>query len=97
MTKISLDDVKKLARLARIAITDEEATKFQSELDAILAYVKQLEDVDTTGVEPTSQVTGLVNVTRADEEIDYGVDRDGLLKNAPDSKDGYVKVRRVLE
>ncbi len=97
MTKISLDDVKKLARLARIAIDDEEAKKFQGDLDAILNYVQQLEDVDTEGVEPTSQVTGLVNVTRSDEVIDYRVDQAGLLKNAPDSKDGYIRVKRVLE
>ena len=97
MTKISLDDVKKLSKLARIALTDEQAVQFQKELDAILEYVEQLQAVDTEGVEPTSQVTGLVNVTRADEVVDYGVDREALLKNAPAQKDGYIQVRRVLE
>ena len=96
MTKISIDEVKKLARLARVAITDEEAAKFQSEIEAILEYVDQLSKVDTEGVEATSQVTGLVNVTRIDEAIDYGTTRDSLLANTPDTQDGYVKVRRVL-
>ena len=85
-----------MARLARVAITDEEAAKFQSEIEAILEYVDQLSKVDTEGVEATSQVTGLVNVTRIDEAIDYGTTRDSLLANTPDTQDGYVKVRRVL-
>lgn len=96
MTKISLDEVKKLARLARIAINEEEAKKFQKEIGAILGYVEQLQSVDTDNIEPTSQVTGLVNVTRPDEVIDYAVDHTKLLENAPDTQDGYIKVRRVL-
>ena len=85
-----------MAKLARISLTDEEAEKYRGEIEAILGYVDQLNDIDTTGVKPTSQVTGLTNVAREDTIDDYGVDRDGLLKNAPDTKDGYVKVRRVL-
>ena len=96
MTKISLDDVKKLSKLARIALTDEQAVQFQGELDAILGYVQQLQEIDTEGVEPTSQVTGLVNVTREDAPRDYGVSHDGLLKNAPQSERGYIKVKRML-
>lgn len=96
MTQISIDDVKKLARLAKISITDDEAKKYQSELDAILGYVKVLDSIDTSGVEPTSQVTGLVNVTRPDEIIDYGVSKDELLANAPETEHGYLKVKRML-
>lgn len=97
MSKISAGDVKKLAKLARIAITDEEAKKFQTELEAILGYVEQLNEINTEGVEPTSQVTGLINVTRPDEVHNYGVNRESLLKNAPAQKDGYIQVKRVLE
>ncbi len=97
MSKISLDDVKKLSKLAKIAITDEQAAKFQTELDAILEYVKQLEAVDTSGVEPTSQVTGLVNVTRPDKITSYGTTKTDLLKNAPEQESGYIKVKRVIE
>lgn len=96
MTKISHDDVKKLASLAKIAITDEEVTKFQPEIEAIIEYVEILKSIDTEGVEPTSQVTGLVNVTRPDEIVDYGVDQAGLLRNAPDREGPYLKVKRVL-
>lgn len=95
-TTISLDDVKYVAALAKIAITDEEAAKLTGELDAILGYVRQLDAVDTTGLEPTYQVTGLKNVTRPDQIIDYGTSREDLLKNAPKSQDGYIKVPKVL-
>lgn len=96
MTTISLDDVKKLATLSALKVSDEEASKLQSELQNILAFVEQLDSVDTTGVEPTYQVTGLDNVWRDDELIDYKLDRDALLKNAPDKQEGQIKVKRVL-
>jgi aspartyl-tRNA(Asn)/glutamyl-tRNA(Gln) amidotransferase subunit C len=96
MTKITTDDVKYVARLSKIAITEDEAAKFTKELDAILGYVQQLDAVDTTGLQPTYQVTGLTNVTREDALIDYGVARDDLLKNAPRSRDGYIEVPKVL-
>lgn len=97
MSAITVNDVKYVASLAKIAITDEEAARFTGELDAILGYVRQLDAVDTTGLEPTYQVTGLKNVTRPDTVIDYGdVTRDDLLKNAPRQKDGYIEVPKVL-
>lgn len=96
MTTISLDDVKKLATLSALKVTDEEARTLQAELQNILKFVEQLDSVDTTGIEPTYQVTGLENVWREDEIIDYGLNRDELLKNAPDKQDGQIKVKRVL-
>lgn len=96
MTKITTDDVKYVARLSKIAITEDEAAKFTKELDAILGYVQQLDAVDTTGLQPTYQVTGLTNVTREDVLIDYGVGQEDLLKNAPRSRDGYIEVPKVL-
>ena len=96
MATITLDDVKKLAVLSALSLNDDEAKKLQHELQDILAFVEQLNEVDTTGVEPTYQVTGLENVWRDDELIDYKLDRDALLKNAPDQQDGQIKVKRVL-
>jgi aspartyl-tRNA(Asn)/glutamyl-tRNA(Gln) amidotransferase subunit C len=96
VTTISLDNVKKLASLSALKVSDEEAVKLQSELQNILKFVEQLDAVDTTGVEPTYQVTGLTNVWRDDEIIDYGLSREQLLKNAPDEQDGQIKVKRVL-
>lgn len=96
MTTISLLDVKKLAALSALKISDEEAARLQSELENILQFVEQLNSIDTTGVEPTYQVTGLENVWRDDDVIDYGLDHDALLKNTPDTQDGQIKVKRVL-
>jgi aspartyl-tRNA(Asn)/glutamyl-tRNA(Gln) amidotransferase subunit C len=96
VTTISLDDVKKLATLSALRVTDEEAKTLQAELQNILKFVEQLDSVDTNGVEPTYQVTGLENVWREDEIIDYGLSRDDLLRNAPNKQDGQIKVKRVL-
>ncbi len=96
MTKISADDVKKLAALSALQVSDQEITSLQAELEQILSYVAQLDKVETSGLKPTYQVTGLKNVTRSDEFIDYGVSKDELLKNAPEVNDGQIKVKRVL-
>lgn len=96
MSTISVQDVQKLAQLSALSLSDDEVTLLASELSHILGYVEQLNDVDTEGVEPTYQVTGLHTVTRPDEIIDYGVSQEDLLKNAPDVQDGQMKVPRVL-
>lgn len=85
-----------IAGLAKIAVSSEEAAKLQKELAAILAYVAQLDTLDTSGVEPTYQVTGLSNITREDTVIDYGVSQAELLKNAPRVHDNQIKVPKVL-
>lgn len=96
MTKFSAADIRKLAKLCRLRLTDEEVSKYQNELSSILAYVEQLQDVDVQGLEPTSQVTGLTNVVRDDTEIDYGVSQHDLLKNAPAQQDEQFKVKRMI-
>jgi aspartyl-tRNA(Asn)/glutamyl-tRNA(Gln) amidotransferase subunit C len=96
MSSITIDDVKRLAQLSALYVSDEEAEALRRQLGDILGYVKQLDEVDTTGLEPTYQVTDLENVTREDEIIDYGVSRDDLLKNAPATENGQIKVRKVL-
>lgn len=96
MTAISVSDVQKLAKLSALNLSDSDIESLRSQLEDILAFVEQLNEVDTAGVEPTYQVTGLENVWRKDEVIDYDLDRQALLKNAPDSQDGQIKVKRVL-
>jgi len=96
MPKVSADEIRRLASLSKIQLTDEEVEQYRKEFEKILDYVSQLQSVDTKGIEPTSQVTGLVNVTRPDEIHDYGVSKEQLLNLAPDQEDGYIKVRRVL-
>ena len=85
-----------MARLSRLRLTDEEVAQFTEEFNEILGYIEQLEQVDTDGLTPTSQVTGLKNVTRSDEVRQYQAQPDELLSNAPATQDGMFKVRRVL-
>lgn len=96
MAELSREDVLKLARLARLDLTEEEIEAFRKELSEVLQYVAQLNDVDVTGLEPTTQVTGLKNVMREDKIIDYGVSPDDLLRLAPKTQDGHVKVKRMI-
>lgn len=96
MTKFSRDDVLKLAKLARIDLSDEEVDKFADEFTAILDYVQQLQSVDVSGLEPTSQVTGLTNVMRPDVVKDYGYTPSDLLKNVPATQDDLIKVKRMI-
>lgn len=96
MSKLSRDDVLKLAALSKLRLSDEEVEKLRDQLSEILDYVEMLDKVDVEGVEPTYQVTGLKNVSRPDETIDYGYKTEDLLKNAPSIHDGQFKVKRVL-
>jgi aspartyl-tRNA(Asn)/glutamyl-tRNA(Gln) amidotransferase subunit C len=96
MAKLTREDVLKLAQLARLELTDEEIEEYRSELTAILGYVEQLQSVDIGGLRPTNQVTGLTNVMRADEVVDYGYRPLDLLKNVPDVQDDHIKVKRII-
>lgn len=96
MSQLTREDVLKLARLARLHLSEEEIITYQTELSALLDYVAQLDSADVAGLEPTTQVTGLTNVMRLDEVIDYGVDPKDLLRGAPDTQDGQIKVKRMI-
>ena len=93
---LTREDVLKLARLARLRLSDDEVAHYQKELSAILDYVAQLDAVNTDGMVPTYQVTGLTNVVRADVVKNYGATPQDLLKNAPATQDGLIKVRRMI-
>jgi aspartyl-tRNA(Asn)/glutamyl-tRNA(Gln) amidotransferase subunit C len=96
MTQISRDDVLHLAQLSKLELADNEIDGLQIDISNILGYVEQLSKLDTNGVEPTYQVTGLSNVWRDDSVIDYGISRDELLALAPEVADFQVKVPKVL-
>ena len=96
MADLTREDVLKLARLARLTITDEEVETYRTELSEILKYVEQLQTADVDGLEPTSQVTGLKNIMREDKVVDYGVTPDDLLRLAPKKQDRHVKVKRMI-
>jgi aspartyl-tRNA(Asn)/glutamyl-tRNA(Gln) amidotransferase subunit C len=78
MAKISEEQVRHVASLARLDISEKEVSKFSGQLSAVFEYMEVLEEVDTDGVEETSQVTGLENVKEKDEVIDW-VASDDLL------------------
>jgi aspartyl-tRNA(Asn)/glutamyl-tRNA(Gln) amidotransferase subunit C len=88
--------VKKIASLARIAITDEEVAKIAPELDNILGWIEQLGEVDCTGVEPMTAV--IANTLRLrDDVVTDGGKRDAVLANAPQAEHGFFTVPKVIE
>lgn len=95
MSKIGTAEVNRIAALARIGLTAEEASLMAAEIGRIIEFVEQLQSVDVEGIPPTDQVTGLEDVTR-DDIVMPSMPRDTLLAQAPESKDGYIIVKRVL-
>lgn len=89
------EEVKKVALLARIELSDAEVEKFQKELSTILDYVEELKQVNTDGLEEVAQVTSLANVQRMDEVIPRA-DREDILSQAPETKNGFYKVKAIL-
>ena len=96
MTQISNDDVQHLAQLSNLQLTDEEVGSLRLDLENIVGYIQQLDELDTTGVEPTYQVTDLENIWREDEVNNYGVDKTALLALAPAVEADQIKVPKVL-
>ncbi|MEK9707084.1 MAG: Asp-tRNA(Asn)/Glu-tRNA(Gln) amidotransferase subunit GatC [Alphaproteobacteria bacterium] len=93
---LDTDTVKRIARLARIHVDEADLAPLADELNNILGWVEQLEEVDTDGVEPMTSVVEMVQRLRADEVTDGGV-RDKVLANAPESDDGFFVVPKVIE
>ena len=96
MTRITIDEVKHVANLARLAITEEEAEKFATQLDAIITFAEQLNGLDTDHVEPTSHVLDIKNVFREDVAGE-GLPVEDVVRNAPDHEDGQIKVPAIIE
>lgn len=92
---LSTEEVKKVAQLARIELTQSEVEKFQKDLTSILDYVEELKQVDTDGLEIVSSVTGLENVQREDKAVSVDYQED-IIDNAPERKDRYYKVKSIL-
>jgi aspartyl-tRNA(Asn)/glutamyl-tRNA(Gln) amidotransferase subunit C len=95
MADISKEQVKHVAHLARLAVTDEEVEKMADELSAIIGYAEQLNELDTEGVEPTTHVLDLKNVMRKDEPKEW-ITHEEAMKNAPDQKDGQFRVPSIM-
>ena len=96
--KLKREQIDHIAKLARLELTEAELKKYGSQLSAVLNYVDQLKEVDTTDVEPTAQVIGLENTLRQDEKGDWDKrESEEALKQAPELESGQIKVKRVLE
>ena len=88
--------VRRIAHLARIAVAEEEVEHLRGEINAILAFVEQLSEVDVTGVEPMTSVTPMKMKVRADV-VTAGGDPDAVLRNAPDREGDFFVVPKVVE
>ncbi|MGV0992560.1 MAG: Asp-tRNA(Asn)/Glu-tRNA(Gln) amidotransferase subunit GatC [Mycobacterium sp.] len=95
MSTISRDEVARLAKLARLALTDSELDSFAGQLDAILGYVGKIQAVDVTGVKPTGNPLSDVNVTRADRVQDSLTQQEALAE-APAAEEGRFMVPQIL-
>ena len=96
MSTITNDDVRHLAHLSSLQMSDAEVESLRADIEKIINYINQLDELDTDGVEPTYQVTGLQNVWRDDEIIDSSVSRQQLLALAAEQSDNCEKVQKVL-
>lgn len=92
---LTTEEVKKIAVLARIELTEQQVEKFRKDLSTVLDYVAELNEVDVEGVEEVSQVTGLVNVQREDVSVVSDIVEE-IKSGAPEIKDGYYKVKAIL-
>lgn len=93
---VTRETIEHVAALARLDITDAEAEKFTLEMEKIIAWVDQLNELDTAGVKPMEHVIPLVNVLREDR-VEGSYDRGIMLANAPSAEDGCFKVPKVVE
>lgn len=94
--RITHDEVRQIALLARLAISDDEAHAFGADLAAILDYAQTLQTLDLTGVEPTTHPVPLDLLLREDDVVKT-LTRDQVLQNAPDAEDGLFRVPRAVE
>ena len=93
---VDADTVRRIANLARIAVTEDEVPHLQGELNAMLAFVEQLSEVDIEGVEPMTSVMPMAMKMRKDEITDGGI-ADAVMANAPAREDHFFLVPKVVE
>lgn len=93
---ISVEQVEHVAKLSRISMDPESLSTFAAQLDAIVSYVDKLSELDTSGVEPLTNASGLTNVFRPDEPRP-SLPRDSALSNSPAQTHGHYRVPKVIE
>jgi aspartyl-tRNA(Asn)/glutamyl-tRNA(Gln) amidotransferase subunit C len=95
MTKIDREQVRKVAHLARLELTEEEEEQFATQLSGILEYFEQLNELDTSGVEPTTRAIDVSNITRPDQ-LQTDTEREMILDSAPDREGEFFKVPQIM-
>ena len=94
---LTQEEIQHIATLARIGLTEKDLKKYQHDLSEILDYFKKLDELDVEGIEPIGHITGMKNTFRNDENFDFGsIGIDSIMKNVPEKKEGYIKVKSVL-
>lgn len=96
MGKLTKDEVKHIADLSDLILNDKQIDKFSSQLSNIVDYIGNLSEVNTKGLEPTSQTTGLENVQREDVLKDSPINQDDALSGTENTYNGYFKVKAIL-
>lgn len=94
---LNVKEIKHVASLARIGVTEEDIEKYQKDLSSILDYFKELEEINTDAVEEIGHITGSFNNMKDDKVVETSEkERDDIMKNAPDERDGQFKVKAVF-
>lgn len=97
MVKLTKQDVLHVADLAKLSLTDAEVEKYSKQLSSIVTFISELSKVNTEGIEPTSQTTGLENISREDKvKIDESLTQEQALSGSDSTYNGYFKVRAIL-
>jgi len=92
---ITKKEVKHIAGLARIGVSEKEIEKFSKDLSAVLDWVRELQEVNVEGIEPMAHITGTENITREDKAREF-LNKDKIVELFPDKKDSYGKVKSIL-
>jgi aspartyl-tRNA(Asn)/glutamyl-tRNA(Gln) amidotransferase subunit C len=92
---IKKEEVRHIAKLARVGLNEEELDKFSHDLSAILDWIKEMEEVEIENVEPIRHITGVKNVSREDRAEEFS-NKDGIIDLFPDKKERFDKVKSVL-
>ncbi len=90
-------DIRQIATLARLELSDEEAARYQTQVEQILHYVEQLDRVDVSGIEPTAHAAALFDVIREDVALSGGLTREEALANAPAVSQDQFRLPKVVE
>ena len=92
---IDIEQVRKVASLARLELSETEEQQFTGQLNSILDYIQQLDELDTTDVPPTTRAIEVSNITRSDE-IKVFPEREAILESAPDREEDFFKVPKIM-